>query len=95
MELGNTVFSIIPCSKGKIMGKVIDITKTIKEICGENPEVVEIMKEIGFENITNPGMINTVGKFMTISKGASMKKIPMEKVIEAFNKHGYVIKEKE
>lgn len=53
------------------------------------------MKEIGFENITNPGMINTVGKFMTISKGASIKKIPMGKVIEAFNKHGYVIKEKE
>jgi len=75
------------------MNKVIDFSKTISEICKENPEVIEIMKDLGFENITNPVMLNTAGKIMTIPKGAVMKGIKMERIIEEFTKRGYEIKE--
>lgn len=74
------------------MGKQIDITKSVYEICTENPDVIEIMKSLGFESITNPGMLNTAGRFMTISKGAAMKNIPMDKIKEEFAKKGYEIK---
>ncbi|MGI5997830.1 MAG: DUF1858 domain-containing protein [Lutispora sp.] len=74
------------------MRKQIDITKSVYEICTENPDVIEIMKSLGFESITNPGMLNTAGRFMTISKGAAMKNISMDKIKEEFAKKGYDIK---
>jgi hypothetical protein len=75
------------------VSRVIDLSKSVYEICKEHPEVVAIMKDLGFENITNPGMLNTVGRFMTIPKGAAMKRIPLEKVKEAFAAKGYELKE--
>jgi DUF438 domain-containing protein len=47
--------------------KRIDFEKPVHDICREYPEVIEIMKELGFEKITNPTMLNTVGRYMTIS----------------------------
>jgi len=73
------------------MSTVIDLSKSVYDICKEYPEVVNIMKDLGFENITNPGMLNTIGRFMTIPKGADMKNIPMEKIKEAFAEKGYVL----
>jgi len=77
--------------KGGRMKKQIDISKSVYEICTQNPDVIDIMKELGFESITNPGMLNTVGRVMTISKGAAMKKIPMERIKEKFQEKGYEI----
>jgi len=75
------------------MGTVIDLSKSVYEICKKHPEVVDIMKDLGFESIASPGMLNTAGRFMTIPKGAAMKHILMEKIEEAFEAKGYVIKE--
>ena len=33
-----------------------------------------ILAEIGFVDILKPGMLNTAGRFMTIPKGAAMRK---------------------
>lgn len=75
------------------MSKTVDLTKSVYEICGAHPDIIEIMKELGFESITNPGMLNTAGRFMTIPKGAAMKKIPMDKIKDALREKGYEIKE--
>ena len=75
------------------MSKVIDLSKSVYEICKEYPEVADIMKDLGFEGITKPGMLGTVGRVMTISKGAVMKQIPMEKVKETFAARGFEFKE--
>lgn len=74
------------------MGKVIDLSKSVYEICKEYPEIISIMKELGFENITSPGMLQTAGRLMTIPKGARMKNIPMGKIKEAFSAKGYELK---
>ena len=73
--------------------KTIDLSKSVYEICSEYPEVVEIMKEIGFKEIANPGMLNTAGRFMTLPKGAAMKKIGMDSIIETFAANDFDIKE--
>ena len=77
------------------MQNVIDLSKTVFELCKENPEVIEIMKELGFTDITQPGMLNTAGRFMTVPKGAVMKGIGLDKIKETFHAHGYQIKEEE
>lgn len=90
-QYGNIKLIII--LEGDIMDRMIDFSRTVYEICREYPEAVEIMKDLGFESITNPAMLNTAGRFMTIPKGALIKKIDMEKIKEEFSRKGYIIKE--
>lgn len=75
------------------MGKTISLNKIIYELCKEDPTIIEIMKELGFESIGNPAMLNTAGRFMTITKGAAMKNISLEKIKEVFQEKGYEISE--
>ncbi len=72
---------------------VIDFNKTVYELCKENENVAEILAEIGFKDITKPGMINTAGRFMTIPKGAKAKDFNIEEIKKQFIKRGYEIKE--
>lgn len=73
------------------MAKILDMTKSVYELCRNDADIIEIMKELGFESITSPGMLNTAGRFMTIPKGAAMKKIPIDKVKETFISKGYEV----
>ena len=75
------------------MDKSIDLKKSVYEICREYPEVIGIMKELGFENIVAPGMLNTAGRFMTILKGSEMKRIDMQHIIQVFRDKGYSVNE--
>lgn len=73
----------------------IDLNDTVYEITLKYPEVVHIMKEIGFKSITEKGMIQTAGRFMSILKGAKLKNIPIENIVEAFESKGYKVKYRE
>lgn len=75
------------------MTKILDLNKCIKTLVEEYPEVIEIMKSLGFTDITKPIMLNTAGRFMTIPKGAKLKKIPLEEIKQEFINHGFTIKE--
>lgn len=71
------------------MNKVINMQRTVYEICNEYPEAAEVLYKLGFEDIIKPGMLNTAGRFMTISMGASMKKIDIEVIKKSFQEAGY------
>lgn len=72
----------------------IDLNRPIKEIVTECPEVIEIMKTLGFTKITNPTMMNTVGRVITINKGARMQGIDLEIIKKTFEQHGFTIIDK-
>ena len=67
------------------------MSRTVYELTREFPEIVDIMKELGFESIANEGMLNTAGLFMTIPKGAAIKGISMDKIEEKFADRGYIV----
>lgn len=75
------------------MEKVIDLSKTIFELSQTYPDVIEVMKELGFSDITNPAMLNTAGRVMTIPKGAALKKIDLDKIKQVFGAHGFQVQE--
>ncbi len=75
------------------MSKTIHLNQTLYEICNQYPEVVSIMQSLGFENISKPTMLQTVGRVMTIPKGCRVKDIPLDTVIATFQSHGFEIKE--
>ncbi|EOS25186.1 DUF1858 domain-containing protein [Lachnospiraceae bacterium 38-14] len=74
------------------MGKVVDFTKTVSELVSENPEIKEVLAEAGFKEIIKPMSLAVMGKVMTIPNGAAIKNIPMDKVFETFEKHGFEVK---
>lgn len=72
--------------------KVIDFNKTVFELCSKDSNITDILAKIGFTDILKPGMLSTVGRFMTIPKGATAKKIDLETVKQEFIKRGYDVK---
>ncbi len=73
------------------MSKVLDLNKTVAELVNDYPEVKDIMADLGFKDITKPAALVTVGKIMTIPKGASIKDIELSKVIERFEAEGFEV----
>lgn len=79
--------------EGDSLAKIIDLTKSVYELCETYPELITIMSKLGFENITGKGMLNTVGRVMTIPKGAKMKDIPLEHIIATLEDEGFTIQQ--
>ena len=77
------------------MAKKIDLTKTVFELVTEYPELIDIMASLGFSEITKKVVLNSVGKLMTIPKGAKMKNIPMTKIVAIFVENGFEIEGEE
>ena len=73
------------------MEKKLDLSKSVYDLVTEYPEVVDIMKELGFSEITNKVMLNSVGKIMTIPKGAKMKGVSMIDIVGAFMNAGFTL----
>ena len=73
------------------MEKKLDLSKSVYDLVKEYPEVIDIMKSLGFSEITNKVMLNSVGKIMTIPKGAKMKGVSMVDIVGAFMKAGFTL----
>jgi len=63
--------------------------QNIYDLVTTYPEIKEVMAELGFKDILKPGMLQTMGKVMTIEKGARMKTISLERIREAFASSGF------
>ena len=73
------------------MKKEIDLTRSVYELVTDHPELADIMAELGFSEAKKPAMLHSVGKLMTIPKGAKMKNIPMEQIVMTLIQNGYVL----
>ena len=73
------------------MEKKLDLSKSVYDLVQEYPEVIDIMKGLGFTEITNKVMLHSVGKIMTIPKGAKMKGVSMIDIVSAFMKAGFTL----
>lgn len=74
-----------------MVDKNIDLQKTVYEITREYPEIIEILKELGFYDIVKPGMLQTAGRFMTLPKGAAMKKIELNHIRQVLEDNGFTV----
>ena len=63
--------------------------QSIYDLVTTYPEIKEVMAGLGFKDILKPGMLQTMGKVMTIEKGARMKTISLERIREAFASSGF------
>lgn len=73
------------------MDKIVDMQKTVYELTRDYPEIIEILKDLGFSDIVKPGMLQTAGRFMTLPKGAAMKKIELEHIRQVLEANGFIV----
>ncbi len=71
------------------MAKELDLSKSVYKLTKKYPELIDILKDLGFTEITNTAMRHSVGKFMTIPKGATMKGIDMMAVVARLMQEGF------
>lgn len=66
----------------------LDLNVPVAVLCSEYPELVNILRDLGFTEITRPGMLSAVGRFMTIPKGARLKNIDLALIRATLREHG-------
>lgn len=71
--------------------KTIDLDMTVADLVHAKPEVKDILFDLGFKDIVKPLALHTMGRFMTIPKGAAVKEIPLDKVVAAFQAKGFEV----
>lgn len=73
------------------MEKRIDLKETVYQITQKYPEVIEIMSSLGFSEISKKAVRLSVGKLVTIPKGAAMKGIGIEQIVKALEDKGFTV----
>lgn len=72
-------------------GRILDLDQSVYTLCTADPDIARILAENGFPDVVHPGMLNTAGRFMTLPKGAVLKKIPLTQIKAIFEAHGYKV----
>ncbi len=75
------------------MNKIIDLNKPVADLVKENPELIDVLSEMGFTELKNKMMLASVGKVMTLTRGAAVKKLDINEIKKSLTDKGYIIKE--
>ncbi|MEE8418592.1 MAG: DUF1858 domain-containing protein [Dehalococcoidales bacterium] len=72
--------------------KEIDLTKSVYDLTEAYPELIEILKEMGFLGVANTVARNTMGRVTTIPQGCQKMGLDMDEVVEKLTEAGFEIK---
>jgi len=71
--------------------KTVDLSLSVYELVKQYPEILDVMQELGFKDIALPGMLDTVGRFMTLPKGAKIHQLDLDIIRQALIKRGFEV----
>lgn len=73
------------------MEKIINLKESVYQLTQQYPEIIDLMSSLGFTEIGKKAIRLSVGKMMTIPKGASMKGIALEEIVKALEDNGFKV----
>jgi hypothetical protein len=74
------------------MLKLIDLKKNVYELTETYPELIEVLKEMGFLGVANPIARKTLGKLTTIPQGCKKQGEDLNEVIKKLKELGFKVK---
>ncbi len=74
------------------MLKLIDLKKNVYELTETYPELIEILKGMGFLGVANPLTRKTLGKVITIPQGCKKIGKDLNEVIKKLEELGFKVK---
>ncbi len=72
--------------------KEIDLKKSVYELTKTYPELIGILKELGFLGLANPVLRRTIGRVTTIPQGCEKQGKDLSEVIKKLEKAGFAVK---
>lgn len=71
--------------------KEIDLSKSLFEITEQYPELIEILKGLGFLGVANPVLRQSVGRVTTIPQGCEKLGISLDSVKKKLEENGFKV----
>lgn len=72
--------------------KQIDLSQSVYELTETYPELIGILKEMGFAGVANPLVRNTLGKMMTLPQGCRKQGKNLDDVVRNLEGNGFAVK---
>ena len=72
--------------------KELDLKKSVYELTSAYPELIGILKELGFLGVANPVARNTLGRVTTIPQGCEKQGKDLAEVIAKLETAGFTVK---
>jgi len=72
--------------------KEIDLRRTVYELTEEYPELIKILKELGFLGVGNPLLRRTLGRKTTIPQGCERQGKDLDEVIKRLAEEGFTVR---
>jgi hypothetical protein len=69
----------------------IKIQQTVFEIIKAYPEYKQVLIEAGFSKLADSGMLNTMGKIMTLEKGMMLRNIAIDDLERVSNTYHFTL----
>lgn len=74
------------------MKNEIDLSILVNDTLKKNPEILDLLVDIGFKPLKNPAMRESVGRLVTLNKGCDMINIPVSQLVQELEWNGYTVK---
>jgi len=71
--------------------KELDLKKTVYQLTEQFPELIDVLKELGFAGIAFPAVRKTLGRKMTITEGSKKQGKDLNQVISHLESLGYKV----
>ena len=72
--------------------KEIELNKNVYELTEAYPELINILKEMGFFGVANPLVRKTMGRKITIPQGCEKQGKDLNQVITKLEEQGFKVK---
>jgi len=71
--------------------KTIDLRKSVFELTESSPELIEVLKELGFLGVANPVVRKTLGRVTTNPQGCKKQGKSLDEVIKKLEEKGFKV----
>lgn len=75
------------------LDQTIDLNVAVYDVVKKNPEVIDLLVELGFNPLKNPMMLNSIGRTTTIKKGAKLIGLSLDEIKQTLEWNGYIVKD--
>lgn len=75
------------------LDQTIDLNVAVYDVVKKNPEVIDLLVELGFKPLKNPMMLNSIGRTTTIKKGAKLIGLSLDEIKQNLEWNGYIVKD--
>lgn len=76
------------------LDQTIDLNVAVYDVVKKNPELIDLLVELGFKPLKNPLMLNSIGRTTTIKKGAKLIGLSLDEITQTLEWNGYIVKDK-